>query len=163
MDLSPILENKRKTLEVDFCFDADYLSKEKEVSYSSPLYIKGIIRNTGKQFEFDATIKTDTVFNCSRCLCDVAISIDIDIKAILVRDENESWDDELDSFVIENNKIDLINIASYEILQFLPMQILCDDNCKGLCSICGNDLNVKKCDCKEQVDSRFDILKQLIE
>lgn len=163
MDLSPILTNQRKTLEVDHCFDMDYLSREKEIVYSSPLCIKGIIKDTGRQIEFEATIKTDTLFNCSRCLSDVAIPIELDIKTVLVQEDDTAWDDEYDSFIIEDNNIDLVNIASYEILQSLPMQILCSKDCKGLCSGCGADLNNEECNCKEYGDSRFDILKQLIE
>lgn len=163
MDLSPILENKRKTLEIDVCFDTKNLNGEKDINYSSPLYIKGIIKNTGRQYELEAIIKTDTIFSCSRCLSDVEIPINLEIKTVLVKEDNVSWDDEFDSFVIDGNKIDLVNIASYEILQILPMQILCDDECEGLCSSCGINLNYEECNCEEHTDSRFDILKQLIE
>jgi uncharacterized protein len=44
----------------------------------------------------------------------------------------------------------------------LPLTVTCSDNCKGLCSICGGNLNQKQCDClKETGNSPFSVLKDL--
>ena len=45
-----------------------------------------------------------------------------------------------------------------------PMSSICGENCKGLCSMCGIDLNVESCDCKhEDVDPRLEKLKHLFD
>jgi uncharacterized protein len=53
----------------------------------------------------------------------------------------------------DEDKIDLTNdVIEYSELS-IPMKRLCREDCKGLCSICGNDLNLKKCNCKIEVKS----------
>jgi len=37
-----------------------------------------------------------------------------------------------------------------EITLALPMNLLCRDDCRGLCPECGADLNVEKCSCKPE-------------
>jgi len=46
----------------------------------------------------------------------------------------------------------------------LPMQRVCNDNCKGICPVCGQNRNQKDCGCHtEAVDDRWAALKQLSE
>ena len=43
----------------------------------------------------------------------------------------------------------------------LPMKPLCRDDCRGLCSMCGANLNRSTCDCKHDfADPRFAALKE---
>ncbi|MDO4711223.1 MAG: DUF177 domain-containing protein [Peptostreptococcaceae bacterium] len=162
MDLRSILNGERLTLNVDIRFDPDELDDEHGIRYLSPLDIKGIIRNTGSFLELKAKIATDISVDCARCLAEVELPIDLDVEAILMTEDQRSWDDEYDSFVIEKEEIDMASLASSEILQFIPLQPLCSEGCHGLCSGCGADLNEEECTCEEQTDSRFDILKQLL-
>ena len=37
-----------------------------------------------------------------------------------------------------------------EIILDIPLQVLCSTNCRGLCGVCGQDLNQKRCACKEK-------------
>jgi uncharacterized protein len=34
----------------------------------------------------------------------------------------------------------------------LPGKFLCSEDCKGLCGLCGHDLNQGACSCGEQID-----------
>lgn len=44
-----------------------------------------------------------------------------------------------------------------------PMKPLCSDRCKGLCPICGKNLNTETCTCKkDHSDPRWDPLKKLM-
>jgi len=72
--------------------------------------------------------------------------------------------DEEDPFYItENHLLDLGEaIREYALLE-LPMQSLCKPDCKGLCPICGADLNAGDCGCTtDESDDRFAVLKQLL-
>ncbi|WP_377077376.1 YceD family protein, partial [Ruminococcus bicirculans (ex Wegman et al. 2014)] len=59
--------------------------------------------------------------------------------------EHES--DRDDYVVCENNTLDLDELAISDLLLQLPTKILCRDDCKGLCYVCGQDLNEGKCNC----------------
>ncbi|MCH8286509.1 DUF177 domain-containing protein [candidate division KSB1 bacterium] len=42
------------------------------------------------------------------------------------------------------------------------MKKVCRDTCAGLCAICGVNLNIEQCSCKEtNIDSRWEALKKL--
>ena len=62
--------------------------------------------------------------------------------------------------VKDGNEWDLTELVLSDILIDFPVAVLCSDDCKGLCSICGKNLNEEACSCvKDNWDSRFDILK----
>jgi uncharacterized protein len=53
------------------------------------------------------------------------------------------------------------NIRQFILLN-VPIKLLCSENCKGLCPNCGENLNISKCNCKEElIDPRWEKLKKL--
>ncbi len=48
-------------------------------------------------------------------------------------------------------EIDLAKIAKEQVLLNIPMNFLCSENCKGLCSKCGQDLNRNECKCDKDI------------
>jgi uncharacterized protein len=72
--------------------------------------------------------------------------------------------DEEDVFPIdEHHLVDLTEAIRQQVLLNIPMVTLCKEECAGLCSQCGHDLNLGPCDCEPEVDSRFSILKTLLQ
>lgn len=72
--------------------------------------------------------------------------------------------DEEDIFPIDDHHlVDLTEAIRQRVLLDIPMVTLCSENCAGLCSQCGHDLNLGPCDCKPEVDSRLSILKDLLQ
>jgi uncharacterized protein len=62
----------------------------------------------------------------------------------------------------EGEKINLQDGIQEQIILAFPIKALCEDNCKGLCSSCGNDLNEGDCGCNRRpTDNRFAALKNL--
>jgi len=60
------------------------------------------------------------------------------------------------------DNIDVTNDVREFALLSVPMKNLCKDDCKGLCSKCGTDLNISKCTCsKEEIDPRWKPLMEL--
>ncbi len=80
---------------------------------------------------------------CSRCLEPFPFNLKIDIFHRL----EEKEDPEADAFFIENGIFKPYDMV-YELIDInLPMKPLCSENCKGLCSLCGANLNFEGCDC----------------
>lgn len=50
---------------------------------------------------------------------------------------------------IKEPVLDITNDIREDILICIPQKFLCSEECKGLCHICGKNLNIKKCRCKE--------------
>lgn len=82
------------------------------------------------------------------------------------RESERSGEDDRDDdvYVYEGEEIDLGEMLREHVLLSAPMQPLCHDECRGLCPVCGQDLNVRRCDCREeQIQSPFAVLKKLRE
>lgn len=69
-------------------------------------------------------------------------------------------DAEQDTF--DGKVIDLAPIFREQLILALPMHAVCDEACKGLCTICGQNLNESQCSCDtRQVDPRLAALKDI--
>ena len=84
---------------------------------------------------------------CGRCLVDTEDDFDITI------DENfmhMSLDlNSTDDYLYKGGYIDLTIPLIDNILLSFPGVILCSDNCKGLCEVCGINLNETQCSCEK--------------
>ena len=118
------------------------------------------IRRQGQGFTVtgEARVTLDSV--CARCNRafeePFAFSFeDRFVKAVL-REEGD------ESYPFEGDVIDLTQAFMDELFLQLPMVSLCKPDCKGLCPVCGVDLNRFRCDCAEKTrNSAFDALKAL--
>ena len=88
--------------------------------------IGGILISGGVTFQYKS--------NCGRCLEDFTAIIDKRIDIFL--DEPE------------RNEIDISEEIHEEIALALPDNSICSEDCKGLCVVCGQNLNEKQCSCE---------------
>jgi uncharacterized protein len=58
--------------------------------------------------------------------------------------------------------MELEDVLREQILLQLPMQRICQDDCKGICPICGRNRNETACDCRvEPADDRWGALRNI--
>ncbi|WDU84060.1 YceD family protein [Caloramator sp. Dgby_cultured_2] len=63
--------------------------------------------------------------------------------------------------MITEDRINLEDMIIDNIILSYPAKILCSDDCKGLCPVCGKNLNEGQCEClKDVIDPRLEALKQ---
>ncbi len=133
------------------------------------LSFKGKIRNNGARVEIEGEIFADVELNCNRCLSRIPKKLEFEFENVFITPENYTEEEEieievknLDVSIFQGDEIDLKEIAREQILLALPSQVLCKDDCKGLCKECGANLNLKSCKCEEKkVDPRWSALKDL--
>ncbi len=76
--------------------------------------------------------------------------------------EHECRVEDYDRVYLTDPVIESSDVLSEQLVLALPGQILCDDNCKGLCPLCGINQNLESCVCKEtHKGSPFAILNTL--
>ena len=103
----------------------------------------------------------DYVSQCSRCLAPVDMTLDFTIKEVFSKTELENEND--DVIILNSNEIDLKDIAEQGFCCALPIANLCSEDCKGLCPVCGCNLNTESCDCEvDNVDPRLAALKDFL-
>ena len=106
---------------------------------------------------------------CARCLDPIAKKLDgaLDLfyypMDVIARSEEVSIQrDETEVGFYEGDGLDLDTVVREQILLWLPMRVLCDESCPGICPRCGAKRAAGACDCQETfTDSRWDGLKDL--
>jgi DUF177 domain-containing protein len=114
--------------------------------------------STGTVFELRFTAR---LFGpCYRCLGDAVLNIPIDAREYQAT--NPDGSDELRTPYLTDDTLDLHAWARDAIALALPEQILCRDDCAGLCPTCGKDLNLEPHEHQEVLaDPRWAALAEL--
>jgi uncharacterized protein len=74
---------------------------------------------------------------CTRCLEDANARVEVDTREVDQPGESE----EIRSPYVEDNVVALSAWARDALALALPTQILCSEDCGGLCAVCGANLN----------------------
>src|SRR5215475_5648174 len=110
----------------------------------APVSLAFDIFKDNDQFRLTGHTKTTLELPCSRCL------------------EPLTTPDDLSTAFYENDEIDLQQLMREQFYLALPMKPLCSDSCRGLCPVCGTNLNRGTCDCKRDWDDpRLAALREL--
>lgn len=115
-------------------------------------------------------LSAELELECSRCLKKYRHVMDVPVDVVyhpveeLGTDRHELKDDEMDMGFYQGEELDLHDLIREQILLNIQMKPLCDENCRGICSQCGTDLNTGACSCEtKKIDSRLEVLKKLLE
>jgi uncharacterized protein len=103
-------------------------------------------------FHISGRIQSIVILECSRCLINFPYKADIDlnvdlapVNSLSVGPEHELVSGELDIEFYQGDEIEPIEFIKEQMLIAVPLVPLHDTECKGLCSICGTDLNKTQC------------------
>lgn len=108
----------------------------------------------------------DVVRTCSRCLEDVKCSYELSVfrninvanKEAYIEDASEA--DEIS--YIEDCNLDVDMLVLDELYTVLPMNVICKEDCKGICKVCGTNLNESTCNCDQTVpDPRMAVFSDI--
>lgn len=161
LDLTKVINGLQDQLEFNFdlILSESYLESIKSVD-ASVINVFGKIKKIGKRYDLTLTYSGDMIFECHRCLERVTISLKNTVERLLVTKLDTEGSDE--ETLLESSVLDLAPILEEEITLNLPLQVICSENCKGLCPRCGTDLNKETCTCSdERIDPRLEALKNL--
>ena len=106
-----------------------------------------------------------TNLECSRCLEEYQQPLEIQFTEIFSAHPVEASENDLDEQPLPTDgSLDLGPIIrDYASLE-IPIRQLCSPDCKGLCPVCGTNLNQKDCGHEiERIDPRLEGLKELLE
>lgn len=130
---------------------------------SEPVKTSGTVFNTAGVLQLEGLIEAQIHGVCDRCTKEFDRSIEIPVHAVLETDPDSLDTDDLWTFPVEGDSVDLEEIIRTAFVLEMDSKMLCSDDCKGLCFRCGTDLNLGQCQCKPEPDPRFAVLKQLLE
>lgn len=147
-------------LPIDCEFDFSREELNGVFPFTTPVSLKGEIKNMAGVVTIEAQIKAELQIVCDRCAEEAKLVFDIEMVHGLVCSLNE--DDNDDYILVEDMKLDLERLTLEDIYLALPTKFLCKEDCKGVCAKCGANLNEGSCDCKKDIDPRLESLLELL-
>ena len=136
---------------------------------SAPALVEGRARRLRAGVELGGELRTRLSVSCGRCLKKLELPVNVRFSERFVpavdwrnEEQHELREEDLDLALFDGEAIELDDVVREEIMLAVPGHVLCEDNCKGLCPVCGIDRNVSACKCEsEAVDPRWEKLKEL--
>ncbi len=97
-------------------------------------------------------IKSDMMLTlqaaCDRCLTEVPVALELHAERIVISPEMGAEDEEADDLsFMEGCQLNAETFVYNEIIGNWPAKILCRNDCKGICPVCGQNRNVSDCGC----------------
>jgi uncharacterized protein len=130
---------------------------------SSPVTVHGRLSAAGDgRYYFTGTFEGAAVGECTRCLTEVLVRADDSLQCLFVESDEEGLADDPDVFLLDrkSRSIDLRPAVREGWILAVPSFVLCRDDCKGLCPMCGVDRNTTTCACDADGDARWDALRE---
>ena len=116
---------------------------EYEILHKEPFTLK-ITKLEDDKIHIEGKVNLTLGIPCDRCLEVVEKDISFDISKDI---DFNNEDVEEDLTYIEGHNIDIDEMLYPEIFINLPTKVLCRDDCKGICRVCGKNLNQGECGC----------------
>ncbi|MBO4476744.1 MAG: DUF177 domain-containing protein [Lachnospiraceae bacterium] len=122
-----------------------------------------------RQVEIEADVRIVLGMVCSRCAAPLSEPFDLTVSCLLdlnkktddkpKEPEEEPEEDEDDAFVncVMNDRfLDVDTLAFDALSENMPFAVYCKEDCKGLCPVCGKNLNEGDCGCSATADEPKD-------
>ena len=148
-------------------FSRDFPFELPQINIPPDLQINGVngsIRatRTPQGILLQVVLQAQTLLECVRCLTVFQQSLNVTFTELYAFSQRYITDSGL--LMPETGIIDLAPVLREYVLLEIPIRPLCKVDCKGLCPICGNNLNESTCNHEDEIgDPRLASLKTLLD
>jgi len=141
--------------------------KSEGADFVQPVKVELTLRKSGDSLFCTGVTRTEVNMQCSRCLESYPHNLvaNLDFLVKVGKDKIEiEYQDQAEELIFSGNQIfSLDKLVKESIMLNLPLKPLCSEDCKGLCPVCGVNLNISSCKCKkEESDPRWEKLRDLL-
>lgn len=161
-ELKSVFQNEGEEKRVNYKLDIADIDIDGVFPFRTPIDVTATAKNRASLVSLTIRACFSYSRSCDRCSTDFTREMDMlfehRLAQTLVDDGNDDYIETPDF------KLELDDIVISDILLSLPQKNLCKDDCKGLCQICGKNLNEGDCSCdKREIDPRLEMLKQFMD
>ena len=161
-ELKSVFQNEGEEKQVNYKLDIADIDIDGVFPFRTPIDVTATAKNRASLVSLKIRACFSYSRSCDRCSTDFTREMDMlfehKLAQTLVDDGNDDYIETPDF------KLELDDIVISDILLSLPQKNLCKDDCKGLCQICGKNLNEGDCSCdKREIDPRLEMLKQFMD
>ena len=130
--------------------------------FCAPVEVEARLKSFAGSVAMEERVSFRLTMPCDRCAAVFTRDYAQSYAHTLVRETQGEEDGQL--VLVPEEKLDLQELVLEDLLLDMPGQFLCKEDCKGLCHLCGKDLNEGPCTCGEPAtDPRLEVLRQLLQ
>ncbi len=169
LDLRPLLRGETDHIDIDYYLTPDPID---DICFDSDAHVFGKITDNAGYMRLALTAELSYKGKCARCLDDVCGQFKIDFERTVCDEgtlsEEKTKADEADVYsdgyaVIKDGMLDIDEELREELVLSFPQRLLCDEDCLGLCPMCGRPKREGDCGCrKKEIDPRLAVLATLL-
>lgn len=163
VDLDRVCGEEGKISAIEAVRIRDFFGGEKEINCR----IEIAISKAGDTFHLLANVLGTLATFCHKCLEPMDFELETSFQTVVQRGGAEGTEDldlageEYVHLPVGEHRISLDQQIYESVIVSIPMQILCREDCQGLCPKCGANLNNEACSCAKNIDLRWDALKKM--
>ena len=122
-----------------------------------------IANQENKRLLIQGDVDVKLGISCGRCLEEVPTPIHFRVdKTLSITDDGIIDEDMEETDYLIGFELDVDKLVYAEILVNWPMRVLCKDDCKGICKVCGMNLNKGACSCQRtELDPRMAAIQDI--
>lgn len=118
-----------------------------------PVRVEGRLSQTGdEEYFWQARVTGELRGTCRRCLTGVLSRLDADVEVLFSADPDAADDPAVYPLPAPVTHVDVRPAVREELALAVSAYPLCREDCAGLCSRCGADLNTGPCGCTAHSD-----------
>ena len=153
-------------------FTKEFPYEPEEFSYAGGTYpflkkepVKLTVTNLGgRKVKIELEGEVTLGLTCDRCLREVAETVSFqterEVDFSMTEEQRTAELDETN--FINGYDLDVDAFVCEEILLGFPMKVLCQEDCKGICKVCGANLNEGECGCdRTELDPRMSVIRDI--
>jgi uncharacterized protein len=137
----------------------DTVSGRNDLRLKGTVEVDAVARSASETAVVSGTLTANLAITCSRCLQQTERTMSFPFTEMFTMRPDIAEDDE-DIHLVADEKVDLKPYLREAFAVQLPIAAICQDECKGLCPVCGSNRNIEACGCvQERIDPRLAGLK----
>jgi uncharacterized protein len=157
---------------VERTFEPAAFGPDEDYRVVAPVHLSmDIEKASADVFRVTGRVSTRLELECGRCLDPYEVTVNTPFELRYVpqtensgEGEREVREDDLTTAFYREGSLDVSELLREQFQLALPMKPLCSEACRGLCSVCGTNLNRGSCECKPRwEDPRLAALKGLLD
>ena len=141
------------TFSLDPAWVREALGESETIRAFAPCEVQLTAQAIGDTLVFRGTARCPVHMDCGRCLREVEVDLGEALNLVLeprskdIAGERDEDAPELGFGYYNDSEVDLDPLLREILMLNVPMRVVCDEACKGLCPRCGRNLNDGACDC----------------
>lgn len=165
IDISNVIKSINKEITEEVVMDMTSFESrlgEFPILKKTPVELR-IANRENKLLLISGSVDIEVGIPCGRCLEEVPTQICFDIDKELKVENGVVVDEEMEETdYLIGFELDVDKLVYAEILVNWPMKVLCKEDCKGICKVCGMNLNKGTCDCRRtELDPRMAAIQDI--